>query len=117
MATLHRLALTAALAATLPWPAPASAAEADGSVAALFDGLAVAGNALEDLRGGSELTSLDVITNNGRVADNVAHDLTTGNNIITDGSLASNAGFATVIQNSGNNVLIQNSTIINLDIR
>jgi hypothetical protein len=58
-------------------------------------------------------------TNNldGAVYDNTANDLVTGYNLISDGSLTNNAGMNTVIQNSGNNVLIQNAVILNIQMQ
>jgi hypothetical protein len=53
----------------------------------------------------------------GYVYENSASDLVTGYNVVSDGSLAGNAGLATVIQNSGNNVLIQNATILNVQVQ
>ena len=53
---------------------------------------------------------------NGVVQGNVATGNTTGNNSIADGAFAGAAGFTTAIQNTGNNVLIQNSTIINVSL-
>lgn len=53
----------------------------------------------------------------GVVGNNHASDLVTGHNVVSEGSLTGNAGFATVVQNSGNNVLIQNATIINLQVQ
>jgi hypothetical protein len=43
--------------------------------------------------------------------------LSTGSNYVSDGSFAGATGFATVVQNSGNNVLIQNATVINLKVQ
>jgi hypothetical protein len=58
-------------------------------------------------------------TNNldGAVYENTASDLVTGYNLISDGSLTNNAGMNTVIQNSGNNVLIQNAVILNIQMQ
>lgn len=72
-------------------------------------------------RGGAETptpTDLHVNQNNssGTVAGNVASQLTTGSNNIGDGAFSNSAGIPIVIQNSGNNVLIQNSTILNLQL-
>ncbi len=53
----------------------------------------------------------------GVVADNQASNLTTGMNVIGDGAFNGSAGLSTVIQNSGNNVLIQNATIVNLQLK
>jgi len=50
----------------------------------------------------------------GYVTDNVAENNTTGNNTITEGSFTNSSGFISTVQNTGNNVLIQHSTIINV---
>lgn len=49
--------------------------------------------------------------------ENSASNLVTGSNMVSDGSLANNAGLNTVIQNSGNNVLIQSAVILNLQMQ
>jgi len=46
--------------------------------------------------------------------NNSARNVTTGDNNISAGSFANMSGLPTVIQNSGANVLIQNATILNL---
>ena len=53
----------------------------------------------------------------GVVADNKASNLTTGMNVISEGAFAGSTGMPTVIQNSGNNVLIQNATIVNVQVK
>jgi len=65
------------------------------------------------LRGGqdSSLSNMNVnalLNSNSAVAD------TTGDNIVTQDAFSGAKGFSTVIQNSGNNVIIQNATILNL---
>jgi hypothetical protein len=50
----------------------------------------------------------------GKVGDNVAIGNQTGYNSVSGEAFGNAAGFATVIQNTGNNVLIQNSTIVNV---
>lgn len=113
------------LAAPLPALAEADAPLAMDSLAGEvveasigeFAGAAVVDPAaLEHTRGGADLY-LNDIKSDGVVTDNQAYNLTTGSNWITDGSLAGASGFPTVVQNSGNNVLIQNSTIINLQVQ
>jgi hypothetical protein len=54
---------------------------------------------------------------NGTVSDNSADHVVTGDNIITGGSMAGATGFPTVIQNSGNNVLIQNATVLSVEFK
>lgn len=53
----------------------------------------------------------------GTVEGNVVYSATTGTNLVTEGAFSGAAGFTTVIQNSGNNVLIQDSTVINVIVR
>ena len=70
---------------------------------------------LDAQRGGADL---HVNENNARavVRDNVATNLTTGNNSINGDSFSGMSGVPMVVQNSGNNVVIQNSTILNLQL-
>jgi len=67
-------------------------------------------------RGGADL---HVNENNARasVHGNVATNLSTGNNSIQGESFAGMSGVPMVVQNSGNNVVIQNSTILNLQMQ
>jgi hypothetical protein len=51
------------------------------------------------------------------VANNSATNVSSGANIIDGGSFANMSGLPMVIQNSGANVLIQNATVINLQLR
>jgi hypothetical protein len=51
------------------------------------------------------------------VANNSAINVTSGNNIMDGGSFANMSGLPMVIQNTGANVLIQNATVINLQLR
>jgi hypothetical protein len=53
----------------------------------------------------------------GNVSDNSADHVITGDNVITGGSMAGATGFPTVIQNSGNNVLIQNATVLSVEFK
>lgn len=53
----------------------------------------------------------------GVVAGNTASNMVTGANSIATGSFANMAGLPVVIQNTGANVLIQNSTIVNVQFR
>jgi hypothetical protein len=73
---------------------------------------------LDDQRARAKLEVHRVTINNqelnGVVTNNTAINNETGNNIISDGAFNSAAGFISTVQNSGNNVLIQNSTIINV---
>lgn len=66
-------------------------------------------------RGGTD--ALNDMRLKGVVADNQASNLSTGNNAITDGAFSGASGMPMVIQNSGNNVLIQNATIVNVQVK
>lgn len=72
--------------------------------------------ALDQARGGT-----DTITNEARlsgfVTGNSASYVSTGANTIDGAAFANASGIPIVIQNSGANVLIQNATIINLQLR
>jgi len=71
---------------------------------------------LEGLRGGSDTPWSDMKLN-GTVSSNNASNVVTGSNLITDGAFANANGLPMVIQNSGANVLIQNATIVNIQIK
>lgn len=67
---------------------------------------------LATMRGGT-----DVVENmhlHGTVDNNSADHVASGYNTISGGAFTGAAGVPMVIQNSGNNVLIQNATIINV---
>lgn len=77
---------------------------------------AAAESRLEQTRGG-DATVDNQAKLSGVVSGNSAVNVTTGSNIIDSGSFASASGMPMVIQNSGANVLIQNATVINLQLR
>jgi len=103
-------AVPAALAA-LPPLATALAQAGD-----LGPGAGIGEQALEQARGGTDTVSSEARLN-GYVAGNSATHVNTGANIIDGGAFANASGIPIVIQNSGANVLIQNATIINLQMR
>ena len=82
-----------------------------------FDSAAVDSDTLASNRGGADVQVLNKSALDGMVSDNQAYNLTTGSNLISSGSFAGASGLSTVIQNSGNNVLIQNATIVNLQVQ
>lgn len=109
----------ALLGSVLFWPLQ-SGAEALGQAnanEAFFTGALLDAQTLENYRGGSEFDVSNESFVSGTVGGNQAYNLSTGDNLITEGSFAGTSGFATVVQNSGNNVLIQTSTIINLQVQ
>lgn len=109
--------LRAALAAACGLMAPLAQAQdaATLSLAAPSPGgfdRPVALATLDELRGGAAVRNdMDL---NGVTSGNSAFQVQTGNNTIDAGSFANMSGLPVVIQNSGANVLIQNATIVNL---
>ena len=87
-----------------------------GSATDIFGSAAVDTENLAISRGGAEVNLFDV-KSEGLVSNNSASNLSTGSNWVTEGSFAGASGFSTVVQNSGNNVLIQNATVINLQVK
>ncbi len=68
-----------------------------------------------------ENLEIDQITINDQdqdadVEDNVALGNTNGHNLIKVEAFSNSSGFLSSVQNTGNNVLIQNSTIINVSV-
>lgn len=109
---LSRLALAAALSCTAP-AFSANPPSASGSLA--FDDSSVVALAdLDSLRGGADVVNQSLVQ--GAVAGNAAVNVSSGANFISSGSFANSNGFNTVIQNTGSNVLIQSSTIINVQL-
>jgi hypothetical protein len=82
-------------------------------------GPAVDTSKLDSYRGGSDSFTevLNKAQLSGTVGSNVAAYVATGSNAITDGAFSNASGIPTVIQNSGANVLIQNSLIVNLQLK
>ena len=73
---------------------------------------------LASLRGGDDTVSVNNTARlSGVVSGNSATNVNSGANTIDAGSFANAAGLPMVIQNSGANVLIQNATVINLQLR
>jgi len=62
--------------------------------------------------GGNEVS--ETITLNGTVTNNTVDHVVTGSNVIGNGAFNGAAGVPMVIQNTGNGVLIQNATILNV---
>ena len=108
---LAALAAAAGLAAPLAQAQDAPAAPVAAQTPSGFD-RPVALATLEGLRGGMAVhNDMDL---HGVTSGKSAFQVQTGNNTIDAGSFANMAGLPVVIQNSGANVLIQNATIVNL---
>lgn len=96
-----------AAAGEMPTPPIAEASQIEGL------GPAVTEARLQALRGG-ENTVDNAILVEGEVSNNSADRIVSGTNRVGGGAFGNAAGVSTVIQNSGSNVLIQNSMIVNV---
>ena len=74
---------------------------------------------LESQRGGTDTGPVTINANflNAKLNNNAAIDNVTGNNTINGNAFAGAAGLPIVIQNSGNNVIIQSGTVLNLTMK
>jgi hypothetical protein len=96
------------VAAAAPEPAPRTKSPLLGTVA-------LDAKALATKRGGTDV--FNDMQLKGVVADNRAINVITGGNQISDGAFANTSGLPMVVQNTGNNVLIQNATIVNVQVK
>lgn len=60
---------------------------------------------------------LNKVDLDAKLDHNVVHSATTGDNSVSHDAFAGSTGFMTVIQNTGNNVIIQNATIVNFSLQ
>ena len=70
----------------------------------------------ERAKGATEWLSINELDMDANMNNNIVNSSTSGNNTVSNDSFSNSSGFATVIQNSGNHVIIQNSTIVNLTV-
>ena len=104
-----------------PVPIPAATKAAESVVVAAAEPANLMGmkpldlKTLEKRRGAADV--YNDMQLKGVVANNQAINVATGNNLITDGAFAGTAGVPMVVQNSGSNVLIQNATIVNVQVK
>ena len=102
---------TAALAAPRAVTPPA-AGKAAGSSKAADDA------ELDAARGGASASATLIDTRlAGQVSGNSANNVQTGWNVIDGGAFSNMTGIPIVVQNSGANVLIQNATVIHLQLQ
>lgn len=113
-ASAAEAAVAAAVELTAAAATPA-APERTPAPAALRGSRVLSAAALAGKRGGTAVASEMQLS--GVVTNNRVSDASTGSNLITQGAFAGAAGLPMVIQNSGNNVLIQNATIVNLQLQ
>ncbi len=72
---------------------------------------------LEEMRGTAlDLEVLGIAIFDAVSLNNSTNGTFSGGNIINEGAFSDSSGLSTIIQNSGNNVLIQSATILNLNI-
>jgi hypothetical protein len=95
----------------------AAAPAAWAGEAALELGAPLAHEALETQRGGESYYELNFQETTATMEKTAAIGNTNGANTIAGGSFAGANGFPVAVQNSGNNVIVQNAFIINLDVR
>jgi len=83
----------------------------------------VSSEVLNSLSGGQGMSidTIDMLMNNMKLdADlkgNLLYSATTGINQVSDGAFANANGISTVVQNSGNQVIINNAFILNLQMK
>ena len=103
---------TCTLAISLQIQADEPGASAAGS---FLTSTAVSDEELDVYRGeGIDVGIINKAELDGTLDGNTAINSVTGQNVISNGAFANSSGLSTAIQNSGNNVLIQNSTIVNV---
>jgi len=74
-------------------------------------------NALASKRGGYAVQVNNQNQLDAKLYDNQAIGNVTGTNSVSDSAFSGMSGFATVVQNSGNNVIVQNATILNVQLK
>lgn len=95
--------------------APALALAAPPQDTASF-GAPVSTATLAQYRGAQDIT-FNLQNTEARLNDNLANNTVSAGNQVTGGAFSGANGLPTVIQNSGNNVIIQNATIVNVKLQ
>lgn len=120
---MRRLSGIIAFCAAMQFAAPALAMDGAGSAdapgAARGGLLGALGSALGDEalaahRGGQQDAFFNDMRSRATMSQTSATNVGTGMNAISENAFSNANGFPMVIQNTGNNVIIQNSTILNL---
>jgi hypothetical protein len=81
-----------------------------------FDSAPVSDERLATMHAGTDTVSNDMLLN-GVVTENTTSHVVSGANTISSGAFSNASGLPVAIQNSGSNVLIQNATIINIQMQ
>ena len=74
---------------------------------------------LDEVRGRGGIVNMTTIVNSNidaELSNNTANNNVTGFNVIDNGAFTEASGIFSIIQNTGNNVIIQDSTIVNVTI-
>lgn len=79
-------------------------------------GTPVAESALSNYRGARDIT-FNLQDTDAQLYNNQAVNTVSGANQVTGSAFSGANGFSTVIQNSGNNVVIQSATIVNVKLQ
>jgi hypothetical protein len=97
---------------------PGAAWAGDGGEPGAADfGPPVGHETLEQRRAGESRLELNLQETNATLQGNKAVSTVSGANYITGGAFHAASGFPLAVQNTGNNVVIQNAFIINLDVQ
>ena len=119
----HNRLIVAGLSLLVVSSSPAFAVDSKTEAAQIFNQampnatLAVERGGTVFVQNNNETQIINTNTVNGRVTDVTVLNNITGNNSIDGGAFTGAQGFPMVIQNSGNGVLIQNATILNVTIQ
>jgi hypothetical protein len=109
--------LAAGVATLLAWQPAVSDAAGHGAEGPDVPALGTALSEVDlDANRGGQVLQISENQLDAQLHDNSAAFTATGSNIVTNGAFTGATGFPTVIQNSGNNVIIQNATILNLQL-
>lgn len=74
----------------------------------------VSDSELDKTRGTFDAETLGAAVLEATTVNNAVNGGVTGSNTVTEGSFGNAHGVVSLIQNSGNNVIIQNATVVNL---
>lgn len=105
-----------ALVAAAPslWAAPGTAGAAPSLGQSL--GAPVSAQALAANRGG-HIYQIGSAQLSAQLQDNQASNNVTGSNVVSQHAFSGSSGIPTLVQNSGNNVVIQNATVVNVQVQ
>ena len=94
-----------------------SCAQAKSAAGRCVDGLGpvVSTNTLEHSSGGTGVSNIQNL--NGIVTGNSATQVDTGSNSVSSSAFSGSTGVSTIVQNTGNNVLIQSGVIVNVQFK